>query len=294
MRFTASTTSTTSPTNTAGRTGARVGTALLVAGLSLGLAACGGEDDTTPTAVAPADDTAEEPTTEEVTEETTTEETDEATTDDDATDDDTASDDDADDTTSDDDADDTDDATDDDDDDAPAAGGELTPPGEELSLGDPAVIQLATLADPEDDYYRYLKLEATVTEITEADPSILDDVQLATPIEDEVPYLIWADVEILETEGSHDKLDLYPEFDALHADDSGASTIWSDGQPIGECASEPFESLEVGEEARVCIVALADAGKEIGAVVWGGDDNADGGGEWEDNPYYEEPLIWRN
>ncbi|MGO0575871.1 hypothetical protein [Ornithinimicrobium panacihumi] len=264
----------------------RLSTAVLAAGLTLGLAACGDSEDDTPTAVSPAPAPAptEDETTDDATEDVTEEETEDPieettdTTEDETTDDDA-----------------TEDATDDDateDDDTAAGGDELTEPGEELSVGDPAVVQLATLADPEDDFYRYAKMRVTVTEITEAPADILDGVELATPIEDEVPYLVWADLEILETEGSHEKLDLYPQLGAVHADESPALTVFADGRAIGECESEPFEELAPGAEARMCLIALADAGEEIGGASWGGNDNADGDGDWQNNPYYDDPVLW--
>lgn len=269
----------------------RLAVTVLTAGLALGLAACGGEDDDTPTAIEqpqppePETEEAAEPAdgedaTDEATEDTTEEATGATPDDEDATqvtgvgaDDEET----------------TEDGSDD-----QVAGGddELTEPGEELSVGDPAVIQLATLADPEDDYYRYARMRVTVTEITEADASILDGTELSIQVEDEVPYLIWADLEIIETEGSHEKLDLYPQLGAVHGDGTSAGTVFTDGRAIGECESEEFEELEPGAEARLCVVALADAGEEIGGAAWAGNDNADGGGDWENNPYYGDPVLW--
>ncbi|MFX0539134.1 lipoprotein [Ornithinimicrobium sp. Y1847] len=259
---------------------------LVAASMTVALSACGGEDDaeTTPTptqAVEPEEATEPEETEEvEATEEETeAEETTEAT--EDATQE-------------------TDDVEETEDSDDQETGGtaggegddELTEPGAELAIGDAAVIQMASNADPQDPSYRYLKLRATVTEIEEADPSLLDGVTLATPVEDEVPFLIWADLEILDTEGDYDITDYYPQFNARHADGSRAMTIFTSSGSIGECESEYYDSLEPGSTARLCIVALADAGQEIGQVLWGGNDNADGEGDWQNNPYYEDPIVW--
>ena len=177
--------------------------------------------------------------------------------------------------------------------DAGAAAGstELTGPGEELALGDAAVLQVATVADPDDDYYRYAKLRTTVIEVVEADPGILDGVELATPIEDEVPYLVRAEHEIIETDGAYEKLDLYPELGAVHEDGSAASTIWADGADIGECTNQPFERLEPGSTASTCVIALGE-GLEVVGATWSGNDNADGGGDWQANPYGDAPVVW--
>lgn len=45
---------------------------------------------------------------------------------------------------------------------------ELTPDGEQLALGDPAVIQVASGDDPDDAAYRHLTLVTTVVEVVEA------------------------------------------------------------------------------------------------------------------------------
>lgn len=252
--------------------------ALAASALAITLTACGGADDPPATTPDPTDTmTVEEPTTEEPTTQDTA--TDEATTEEptDATDDAT-------------------DATDAADDETGTTGtdidGELTEPGTELALGETAVINHASLADPTDSYYRYLKVAATVDEVVPADQSLLDNVQLSTPLEDEVVHMVWVDLEILETDGEHEREDFYPTFGAQHADGSTAYTIWFDGRAIGECASEDYPSLEPGSTARTCFIALAEPGKELGAILWGGDDNADGEGDWENNPYYEDPVIW--
>lgn len=257
---------------------------LVALGLSLSLAACGGDEDTDATpepAPAPTQTEepteSEEPTTEDATTETSDQPSTEAATTETTTDSTGAA------------------AT------TGASGGddgslsgesEPTPPGTTLVLGEPAVIQQATVADTEDDYYRYLKLSATVTEITQADPSLLDGVELATPIEDEIPYLIWADVEILGTEGDYETTDLLPRLGAQHDDGSGADVIYSPGTAIGECESEDFASLEVGQTGRLCVVALAEDGMEITHAVWAGNDNADGGGDFAANPYNDDPVTW--
>lgn len=257
----------------------RWGAWVAATGLALSLTACGGDEDPTPTAppepvqetVAPAEETTPAaPATQEATTApddgaATTEPGQAAATDGEGQTEEPAS---------------------------PAAGdGELTPPGTELQIGEDAVIQMASLADPEDDYYRYLKVRATVTEIAQADPSLLDGVQLATPLEDEVPYLIWADLEILETEGDYEITEFYPQLGARHQDGSSATTILGAG-PIGDCASEDYPSLEPGSTARMCVVALADAGEQIGQVTWAGNDNADGGGDYQANAYDGDPVVW--
>lgn len=258
----------------------RLGTVVLAAGLVLGVSACDGDDTQTQPAPAPTEDAQTEappvsPTEDE--EQATTEPA--AAAADDETEEPTEGE--------------TEGATDEE-----GAGGatagdeELTEPGAELAVGEPAVIHLATVADPEDGYYRYLKLRATVSEIAEADPSLLDEVELSTPMPDAVPHLIWADLEILETDGDYAPTDFYPQIGAQHTDGSSAYTIFSSGRAIGECESEDFDELEVGATARMCVVALADEGEQIGGAVWGGNDNADGEGDWENNPYYREPVVW--
>ena len=58
-------------------------------------------------------------------------------------------------------------------------------------------------------------------------------------------------------------------------------------------AERSFDPASPTDDGWLTLVPLLAAdGEQIGGAVWGGDDNADGGGDWEANPYYEDPVLW--
>lgn len=167
---------------------------------------------------------------------------------------------------------------------------ELTPDGEQLALGDVAVIQVASSDDPSAPDYRHLTLATAVVEVAEAGPDVVADLVDAP---EGTAYLVRVDHKILDGEGPGAPENLLPAFVGLREDSAALPTqhAGAGDEGFGECIRVPFDTLEPGGVGRTCLVTIAAEQRAAGAA-WPGDPHADGTTP-ETNPYHRSPLMWR-
>lgn len=243
--------------------------ALALAGCQAGVV----EEDTTPVAE-PA------PTEEETVEDATTEETatEEQTTEEETTEEETTQD---------------DGEPTDEDEPGAAASGEVPPPGSEFTVGDTVTTHVQTSGEPDDQYFGYATMATTVTSVERGDPDLFASAENAADFEGLTPWFVHVEHEWLTYEGEPNS-NMIPRLGARNEDGGEVSTVlnstWSAGIP--GCELQMPDEKGVGETAVNCHVFAVPDNAAIGAVVWNGDDYADGDGIASDNPYWDEPVLW--
>lgn len=165
---------------------------------------------------------------------------------------------------------------------------EVTPPGTQISIGEPAVTHVQALEEA-DEYYGYAVLETTVTDIEQGDPAMFDMFENADELEGMVPWYIHANHVILSIEGDPNA-NMTPRLSGLLSGGGPAGSAAAFSGFGDVCDLDLYDQLEVGASASTCSVALAPQGTEVTGAAWAGDDYADGYGD--ENPYTENPVTW--
>lgn len=172
------------------------------------------------------------------------------------------------------------------------ASGEVPAPGTEFAVGDTVTTHVQALEEG-DEFYGYATLATTVTAVEQADPTLFTEAENADDFKGYVPWFVTVEHEWLTYEGTPNK-NMIPSVVAFNSSGGEVSPVrnaaWGSGIP--GCEIELPDDKGVGETASECHVFAVPEGEQIGSVGWRGDDNADGGGNVMDNPYYEDPVIW--
>lgn len=173
------------------------------------------------------------------------------------------------------------------------ASGEVPEPGTEVELGDTVTTHVQTPGEEGDEYFGYATLATTVTSAEPGDPDLFADAENAADFAGYTPWFVQVEHEWLTYEGEPNA-NMIPRLGALNEAGGELSPVinstWSAGVP--GCQIDMPEEKGVGQKATNCHVFAVPDGEKIGAVVWNGDDYADGGGSATDNPYWDDPVLW--
>lgn len=174
-----------------------------------------------------------------------------------------------------------------------AASGEVPPPGSEFEVGDTVTTHVQTSGEPDDEFFGYATLATTVTSVEKGDPELFESAENAADFEGLTPWYVHVEHEWLTYEGQPNS-NMIPRLGAQNEEggEIGAvlNSTWSAGIP--GCELQMPDEKAVGETAVDCHVFAVPDDAAVGAVVWNGDDYADGDGIASDNPYWDEPVLW--
>ena len=174
-----------------------------------------------------------------------------------------------------------------------AAPGEVPPPGSEFEVGDTVTTHVQTSGEPDDEFFGYATLATTITSVEEGDPELFETAENAADFEGLTPWYVHVEHEWLTYEGQPNS-NMIPRLGAQNKEggELGAvlNSTWSAGIP--GCELKMPDEKGAGEKVTNCHVFAVPDGAAVGAVVWTGDDYADGDGIASDNPYWDDPVLW--
>ncbi|MGP9500648.1 hypothetical protein ACT3TS_00350 [Specibacter sp. AOP5-B1-6] len=178
---------------------------------------------------------------------------------------------------------------------APADTRELTAPGTKLKFGEVAYTH-SNSGDKDTDEYKEATYETKVTKIVAGSEADLAEFKDAAKFAGQTPYYVFTDVTLTSlsrpSAGIGD-----PRITAQLKDGSDAQKLIVFGS-IGDCEDGTFEtegedddfSYVVGSSKSMCSVFLAPAGDEITAASY--DDSNFSYDSYNDNEYYDAPIVW--
>jgi hypothetical protein len=165
-------------------------------------------------------------------------------------------------------------------------------PGTRAVVGEALPVHVQALQEGE-EHFGYAVVATTVTDVEEADPSLLDrfDEEQRAELEGKTGWYIRSSHEIISIQGEPNAT-MIPSLwarDAAGRDLGGAVSFG--GGLADVCGVEGYPEKVSGATATTCDLVFTD-GDAPAEVVWEGDDNADGAGP--ENPYREHPVVWAN
>lgn len=154
-------------------------------------------------------------------------------------------------------------------------GGDLTPPGTELSIGDTATVTTEEGA----------VVNLTVTEIEEGTSAQLDEMQVDADTSTLTPFFVKVTAEVVSGDAAN--FDPAVDITGLIGENQGADQLIK-FQAFAPCENDGFDpGAQPGDTVESCTIQIADKGSTVDGAAYTANDT-------DYDRYDGQPVVWRS